>query len=121
MKVKFKNYEINSVDELVRFAEANILDNYHGLYEVEKAVMYSSINPEIIIHIDFDNVYECKLFESKIRKNCRNFSPKKYGISRNSTLGISETLKQELIKLKHDKESFEIVIWRLLLNYYNIS
>ena len=121
MKMNYKGYEITSIDELINFAKTSILDHYKGFNEIEKSMMYSSVNHDIVICIDFENIYECRLFESKIRKYCIGFSPKKYIRSTPTSIGVTESLKQELKKLKEENESYEMVIWKLLLDYLNIQ
>lgn len=116
MIAKCKDTTITDPQELINFAEMGEITYYNGYNEdTEFAVMKSSLNPEISITIIFENKKECKLFESKIKKQCKKFIPKKYRPYGKSTVIMSNELKEILTTLKHGNESYEMVIWKLLL------
>lgn len=120
MKAKFEGNIITSMEELLNLCTISIINSYKGRTKDSSAILTSLANPKVIIMVDFDNIMECKLFESKIRNQCTQFSPKKFDDVPDSTIAVSNMLKNQLNKLKEPKESYEMIIWRLILEHYNL-
>ena len=113
MIAKYKGKEIKDIKSIEEIAKANIMTYYNGFNEdVEYAIMKSH---DSSMMIKFDNLLECKRFESKIRDQCTKFISRKYKPYGNSTILISNSLKKALAELKEGKDSYEILLWKIIM------
>lgn len=121
MIAKYKNTKFKNMEELLEFAKHNNLTYYNGFNEDTEFAIFKS-TPITTVTIKFDNIWECKLFESKIRNQCLKFIPRKYKPYGNSTILVSNELKNKLRDLKKEQEeSYEMVLWRLIIKERGIT
>lgn len=119
MEARFINRKFSNVDELVKFAKEKHFDRYEGFDETFPFARLKSKQDPIFITIEYDSMIDCKYTESKLKKNCVIFAPKKYG--KKGNIRTSRTLKEELRKLKSEYPcftSYESLIWDLLIKHY---
>ena len=96
------------------------LNTYEGFQNdsPEEAQMFSTKNPLCVIRIHYENMLDCKNTERIIRPYLSKFHPRKYSSDNKTSIIISSECKTELAKIKQRKESYEMVIWKLLLEHY---
>ena len=111
---------IKDINDIIKRIKEEDLNVYRGGYEGQNYAEISSskkvIKTEIVI--SYESIWECKKVEDVLRQYCTDFYPRKFG--KTKSIGTSKALQTELQKLKKDTESFETVIWRLLLEHYDM-
>ena len=91
---------------------------YYGYDETQPYAWLWAKKHDARIKIAYDDVFDCKQTELAIRPFCSKFSQRKTSFTPLSSIGVSEDCKQELNNMKSPYESYEMVIWRLLLEHY---
>ena len=111
-----KETTITNIHELIEKIPKLKTNMYYGYNLTQPyAWIFSMQNRPISIRIEYDNLIDCKKTEMMLKPVCTTFSPRRYNPSPSTSIGVSKDCKQELKKIKQDHESFEDVIWRLLL------
>lgn len=115
------NYETTNLEELIDLVQTLQCNAYQGFDDLTQpeAIVYPTKSSKAIIHIEYDDVLDCKRTERALKSVCSKFFPRKYGSWRLQSVGLSVGCKQELDKLKKDKQSYEQVIWGLILEHYD--
>ena len=111
---------ITDIDELVDTVQLLQTEIYHGYDEHTQPYswLWATQNKNVRIRIQYDDIYDCKKTELALKPICTKFSPRKYVFNSMKSIGLSEGCKRELGKLKENYESYEMVIWKLLLEHY---
>lgn len=114
------NEEITKPSELIHYIKEWNLTSYTGYDETQpRAMIESTKQPFRILMISYDDIWDCKKTEQRIKPYMTKFTPRKYGFNSSTSIAISYSAKQELKKLKNDGDSFDFIIWKLLLRYYD--
>lgn len=116
------NYEITNIKELIDFIQTTNTNEYYGQDNLTQpyAYMYPSTAPFNSIKIKYDDIIDCKKTESLLKPHCARFSPRKYDLISRQSISCTYGLKQELNKLKKPGQSYEMVIWDLILEHYDV-
>lgn len=101
-------------DDILKLIVEHDLNEYRGNYkDLASEISSTKRTIPIKIIVSYETIIECRIFEQELRKRCTKFSPKKY--RKNATLAVHGDLKSELDKLCIGTESYESIIWRLVL------
>jgi len=115
------NHEITTIPELIECVQTNNCNEYYGFNNLSypEAYIYSSKAPYFGIKIKYDDIIDCKRTESALRPHCIKFSQRLYNGIKRSSVTTSKGLKEELDNLKKPYQSYEQVIWDLVVFYYD--
>ena len=113
-----ENYDVNNIDELITTMGLLETTIYYGYDKTQPYAWLWAKKHDARIKIAYDDVFDCKQTELAIRPFCSKFSQRKTSFTPLSSIGVSEDCKQELNNMKSPYESYEMVIWRLLLEHY---
>lgn len=116
------NYEITDIDELIYYIGTLELDQYYGHDEFSKidARIFTQKKPGKPIIVKYDDVLDCKKTEVLLKPYFSKFTPRKYSPGTTS-IGLSDECKRELDNIKKGKESYEMVIWKLIMEHYEVE
>lgn len=107
---------ITDIQKLTETIQQLNLNMYKGHNRTQPyAGIFPMQNKSISARIEYDDLIDCKKTEMMLKPVCTTFSPRRYNPSPSTSIGVSMDCKDELKKIKQDHESFEDVIWRLLL------
>lgn len=108
----------NDIQDVIKYAEENRLNVYNGYDENSSAFIYSFKDHLKAIKIIYDDIYDCKKTELILKQVCPKFYPRRYIMHKwKKSITISQDCKSELDELQKGTESYEMIIWRLLLHY----
>jgi len=109
---------ITDIEKLTETIQQIHLNMYKGHNLTQPyAWIFPMQNKSISVRIEYDDLIDCKKTEMMLKPLCTTFSPRKYNPLPSTSIGVSRDCKDELNKIKLPYESFEDVIWRLLLTY----
>lgn len=113
---------VSNIDELITYIKKLNLTEYDGYdeYSYIKAQLGSTKSPYYVMSISYTNELDCRKTEYAIRRYVTSFKPRNYSeYPEYTSIALSHSLKNRLKKLKRGSESYESVIWYLLLEYYD--
>jgi len=111
-----------SIDEMINIIQKEGYNCYKGGDLLEyRTILYNNDSENILpyIQIIYDDMIECKMFEMEIRPTFYYVKSMKWdkGSSKPKQIRMSYDCKSRLEEMKFDNESFEDLLWRLILNY----
>lgn len=118
MKAIIENKQITNIQEVINYAKKNNLNVYNGYDENSSAFIYSFKNHKNAIKIMYEDLYDCKKTELILKQVCPKFYPKEFKIAARRTISLSQKCKSELDAIQEGTESYEMIIWKLLLHYH---
>ncbi len=118
MKAYINGKTTTNIDELKQYLVENKLNVYQGYDLNSSAFVFSFTDYQKSVKITYDNLYDCKKTELELKKVCSKFYPKKFKVKKRKSINISQETKSELDNLREGTQSYEMIIWKLILEHY---
>lgn len=120
MKAFIKGKIVTDINELKTYLVENKLNVYNGYDLQSSAYIYSFKDHYNSVKIVYDDLYDCKKTEIELKAVCSKFYPRKFRIKQRRGITVSQETRDELDKLQEGTQSYDMIIWRLILEHHEI-
>lgn len=119
-KLPNKNYELIDRTEIIEMLKNTKPNSYFGHDDNSlEAWLLPNNDHSKLIKIKYENLFDCKKTERLLKPECTRFKPRQFTNKQQTTIACTNDLKRELNKLKQGSQSYEMIIWDLILEHYD--